>query len=218
VRRFIFADECGDFTFVRTPKASRYYIICTIALVDPDVGQQLLRLRRDLIWEGFKVPEFFHCSEDPQRIRDRVFATICKMEVLVGATIFEKAKAQPQTRGSNERFYKYCWHYHLRYCARKLGVTKTDEVMITAATIATKKSQAVFTSAVNDVVQQHIPGTEWKTFFCASAADPCLQIADYFAWAIQRKWERNDTRSYDLVQHLVRHEYESWRHGTVLYY
>jgi hypothetical protein len=27
-------------------------------------------------------------------------------------------------------------------------------------------------------------------------SDPCLQVADYCTWAIQRKWERGDERSH----------------------
>jgi len=50
------------------------------------------------------------------------------------------------------------------------------------------------------------------------AADPCLQIADYCAWAIQRKWERQDLRSYDLIRAKIRSEYDLWAKGTDYYY
>lgn len=217
MRRFVYADECGDFAFTRR-NASRYYVICTVSMVDPSVGDQLLRLKRDLIFEGLSVGDYFHCSEDSQAVRDRVFDLIRRMDLRIGATIFEKSKAQPQVRSTNDRFYKYGWHYHLQYSHRKLGIRKDDELLITAASIATKKSQAVFTSAVNDVVQQHLSGVRWKSHFCLASADPCLQIADYCAWAIQRKWERADDRSYQIVQHLICHEYDSWRSGQTHYY
>jgi hypothetical protein len=53
---------------------------------------------------------------------------------------------------------------------------------------------------------------------CAAAADPGIQVADYCAWAIQRKWERGDARSYDLIADKIDHEHEVWRGHTTTYY
>ena len=119
--------------------------------------------------------------------------------------------------GSVARFYKYGWHYHF-FGIRTSLANANDELLITAASIGTKKGQAVFTSAVNDVVQQHVKRVPWKTHFCPAMADPCLQIADYCTWAIQRKWEQGDSRSYNVIAHLVKHEYDSWKSGTKHYY
>jgi hypothetical protein len=91
-------------------------------------------------------------------------------------------------------------------------------VLITAASIGTKKGQGVFTDAVNDVVQQHLRRDQWAAHFCSSASDPCLQVADYCTWAIQRKWERDDERSYELIKDRISYEYDLWSHGTKHYY
>jgi hypothetical protein len=76
------------------------------------------------------------------------------------------------------------------------------------------KSSKLFANAVNDVIQQHLDRSQWATSFCPCAADPCLQVADYCTWAIQRKWERNDARSYNLIKDRISYEYELWERGT----
>jgi hypothetical protein len=60
-----------------------------------------------------------------------------------------------------------------------------------------------------------LPIGKLQTTFCPAAADPCVQIADYCAWAIQRKWERADERSYRLIAGKIDHEYDLWARGTV---
>jgi hypothetical protein len=45
-----------------------------------------------------------------------------------------------------------------------------------------------------------------------------LQIADSLTWAVYRKWDRNDTRSYDLIRKFVRSEFDIFRTGTAFYY
>lgn len=217
-RKYIYADEAGDFEFARKQNVSKYFIICTIVLENPEWGHQLLDLRRELIWRDQTMGDYFHCCEDKQPVRDAVFDLIRSAPIKIGATILEKSKAQAQVRENNARFYKYGWYFHLSGVAPKVAVPG-DELLFTTASLGTKKERAIFTAAVNDVVQQRAyRAAAYKTHFCPSMADPCLQIADYCTWAIQRKWERNDTRSYDIISNLVDHEYETWKYGTTHYY
>jgi hypothetical protein len=45
-------------------------------------------------------------------------------------------------------------------------------------------------------LKTHTPGgTSFRLLHHASRADVNLQVADYCAWALYRKWERGDERS-----------------------
>jgi len=217
-RAYIFSDEAGCFVFQKNGRASKYFIVCTVTMADCNIGTGLSELRRDMIWRKMPVKDdMFHCTEDKQIVRDEVFGYIQQCDFKIDATILEKSKAQPQVRRSQERFYQYAWYYHFKNQGKAI-LRGHDEAFITAAAIGTKKGQAVYTNAVNDVMQQTIRGVEWATSFPASKSEPCLQIADYCAWAIQRKWERGCTRSYDLIQDKMRREYDLFASGTKHYY
>jgi hypothetical protein len=56
-------------------------------------------------------------------------------------------------------------------------------------------------------------GVPYSVMFHSSKSDLNLQIADYLNWAVFRKWERNDQRSYDLVSKYVTSEYETFKRG-----
>ena len=61
------------------------------------------------------------------------------------------------------------------------------------------------------------PRQQWRTAFWPCQTDPCLQAADYCTWAIQRKWEKGDRRSYDLIKDKISYEYELWARGKIHY-
>lgn len=218
-RRYVFADEAGDFEFVRKPNVSKYFIVCVIRADSCDMGNELLNLRRQLLWSKLPVKDHFHCSHDKQIVRDEVFELIRSMDLRIYATIMEKSKAQPQVRRTQDRFYKTGWYFLLKFVAHRI-VQHDTELLLTTASIKTNKAQRVFTDAINDVVQQTIPRDQWLTTFCQASADPCLQIADYCTWAIQRKWESGgtDVRSYRFIEDKIDYEFDLWAHGDTHYY
>lgn len=218
MRKYLFADESGDFEFSLKSNVSRYYIICTVTCNACDIGNTLLELRRRRAWEKAPLGDYFHACEDKQVIRDAVFRLLADSDFQIDATIMEKRKAQRQVRENNATFYRYGWFYHFRNVARRIFDEPNTELLITTASVGTRKQQAAFASVVNDVVQQVAARNSWSTYFCPAAPDPCLQVADYCAWAIQKKWERRDVRSYDLIRAKIRREYDLWAHGKKTYY
>ncbi|MER8816303.1 DUF3800 domain-containing protein [Mesorhizobium sp. M0965] len=215
--RYLFADEAGCFTFTRQPNVSKYFIICTVTTKTLDVSTALNSLRHRLVWEGLSIGDFFHATVDAQAVRDRVFEEMLKHEFQVQAMICEKAKAQPQVRSSKARFYKYPWYYLFKHGIAP-HIVEDMRLLIIAASIGTKKERTTFTTALSDVMDQTVGGIPWAVDFRPSHCDPGLQVADYCAWAIQRKWERGDTRSFDLIKDRISYEFDLWKHGTTLHY
>ncbi len=215
-RTYIFSDEAGCFTFERKANVSRYFILCTVIMDDCDIAHELLRARRDLLWEDVELGDYFHATTEKQQVRDTIFGILTQHIFSIQATIMEKSKAQPQVRKSKERFYQYGWYYHFKHGVSR-RILRHDEAHITAASIGSKKEKISFLNGINDVMRQTVNG-RWKVDFRSSSADPCLQVADYCAWAIQRKWERGDRRSYDLIANKITYEYELWARGKDHFY
>jgi hypothetical protein len=133
------------------------------------------------------------------------------------ATILEKCKAQPQTRTSPAVFYQYAWWYHFKHVGPVL-LKDADKLFITTAALGSNKTRAAFKNAVNNAIQQIIPRQKWECSFLDSAKEPLLWAADYCAWAIQRKWERNDVQSHSLIHKKIKTEFDLWKYGTKVYY
>jgi hypothetical protein len=213
----MFADEAGNFDFRTTPGATQYFIIGSVTMADCAGGQQLMDLRRELAWQGVALESTFHATEDTQLVRDEVFRLLQPLDFRIDATILEKRKTQPHIQAKKEYFYKLAWHLHWKWVGPRILKPK-DELLVIAASIGTKKRQKAVRLGIADVVVQSAPVSQWEVAFWPSNSDPCLQIADYCTWAIQRKWEKGDTRSYDLIKDKIKTEYDIWQYGDTYYY
>src|SRR5262245_19523560 len=106
-RVHVYGDEAGNFDFSKNKGASKFFILTTVRLENHDISAELLDLRRDLAWSGVTLPGAFHATTDKQAVRNQVYDVLARHDFRIDATILEKAKAQPQTRPSDLRFYKY---------------------------------------------------------------------------------------------------------------
>lgn len=214
---FLFADEAGCLTFKRHQGASKYFVLCTLFTDDCRLSNELLDIRRSLAISGDPERDKLHATSDKQEVRDRTFAVLQKYQFRIDATILEKSKAQPQTRIDEPTFYQYAWYYHFKH----IGPAFThngDKLLITAAALGSKKTKAAFKQGVNNTLQQTTPRDQWEVAFMESSQDPLLWAADYCAWAIQRKWEKDDDRSYAMIKDKINTEFDLWSRGTIHHY
>lgn len=219
---YIFADEAGCFTFKRR-KAGRkdgpsdYFILTTVTASTWTISDDLLHIRRNLCLNGEPERDKLHATSDLQEVRNEVFAVLAKQPFRIDATILKKSKAQPQTRVTEDRFYKTAWYYHLKHVGPKIA-KHVDKMLITAAALGTRKTRAAFKEAVNETVQQTLPRAQWEVAFHESCKDPLLWVADYCSWAIQKRWEQNDDRSHALIRDKIKTEYDLFAPGLEEFY
>ena len=105
----------------------------------------------------------------------------------------------------------------MQYVAPRIA-KEDDELMVVGASISTNRRRATFASAVAKVVARTVKSASVRTAYWPANTDPCLQVADYCCWAIQRKWEREDSRSYVLIQDKIQSEFEPFKTGRIVYY
>ena len=215
--KFLFADEAGCFTFKKKQGASKYFMLCTLCTDNCALSHDLLHIRRELISAGEIERDKLHATSDAQQTRDRVFEVLQKHDFRIDATLLEKSKAQPQTRRDEHTFYQYAWYYHFKHVGRQI-IKSNEKLLITAAALGQKKTKASFKLAINNTIQQLTARENWEVSFMDSAKDPMLWAADYCAWAIQRRWESGDERSYKIIKPKVVSEYDLWATGQKHYY
>lgn len=216
MRRYVYADESGNFDFSNGPGASRYFILTTVVVADHAIEADLMDLRRQLAWEGEALASGFHATNDKQRVRDRVFAVLGQHDFRVDATILEKRKTDPSRR-AQVRFYGLAWYSHLTGLIPALAPT-SDELLVIAATIGTSDMRSDFNATVRHIENTHAGAVTMNGAMWPAATAPLLQVADYCAWAVQRKWERSDTRAYSLIENRIASEFDVFRESAITYY
>jgi hypothetical protein len=150
---------------------------------------------------------FFHAKDDPAEVRERLFKWIhqtdCSLEMVVGRKI--PALFARKHHGNDSEFYADLLSHLLKNklkLAQRLVLTiaergkSTRNQVLELATIkarerfAKKEDASAISSEVVFNVQN--PRTE-----------PLLCVPDYLAWAVQRVFERGDTRHYDFVRERI---------------
>lgn len=221
MRTYVYADESGNFDFSNGQSATQYFILASVAVHESDIEaieNDLRQLRQDLAWQGYSLPKGFHASNDKQRVRNQFFDILCRHNFRVDATILEKRKASPYIRTSDDRFYRFAWYAHLTGLAPSLS-SLSDELLVTAASIS-KKFQTAFCAEIKIAERKMPANIAIRCDVVDAAANPMLQVADYCAWALQRKWERqpSDTGSYTRISGNIATEFDLFGGSGIRYY
>lgn len=218
---YIFLDEGGNFDFSKT--GTKYFTLTCVSLYRPfTLHTDLDTYKYDLI-EHRIVPriemEFVHCADDNKHVRGRVFSMLAKAVPAdsVDSVIVEKSKTGPALQPV-EHFYPRMLGYLLPFAISKASRGVGEVVVITDKIPVSKKRKAI-EKAVKTTLKAKLPaGIPYRIMHHSSRAHYGLQIADYFNWAIQRKWEHDDQSTYSLVAPIIRSEFDIFRTGKRHYY
>lgn len=214
---YVFLDEGGDLNF--SPSGSKYFTFTTITTKRPfQLYPPLSELRFDWIEKGIDL-EYFHATEDRQVVRDSVFAEIQKQlgNFRIDSIIVEKRKTGPAL-WNVEKFYPMMMGYLVRFLHDWGGLSGITEVVVMTDTLPGNKRKAI-EKAVKTKLAAMLPASvHYRLLHISSKAAIYLQVADYCNWAIYRKWEAGDRRSYDLISSAVKSEFDIFRTGSTHFY
>lgn len=220
-----FLDEAGDTTFygkgkipiIGTEGVSNYFLLGMLTINEPlpHVRQKVIELQNTVANDPYlvSVPSikkkkglagyFLHAKDDVAEVRKMAFELIktidCHFEAVVGRKdygIYEK-----KHNGNQAEFYAELLSHLLKdnlneheklvlniaHRSRCTTHTNLEKGLAKAIAIATHKypescncCQMVFN------VQQH-------------TTEPIINLADYFLWALQRKFEKSESRYADFI-------------------
>lgn len=221
---FLYIDEAGNFDF--SPKGSKYLILTCAVMRRPfeHIGS-LAEIKYDCL-EGRlddkhgKNYHEFHAANDWQNLRNKVFAVISGIpELAVYSVIIRKNKANPTIRNP-ERIYSMAFKWLIEDVRRGEGIGNMDFAVVVSDSINFKGKNDVLKAALVHHLENEFKfnGIEYVLYQHASCSDFNLQVVDYCSWAVQRKWEKGDSRSYSLLSASIKRQSDIFRNGDTEYY
>lgn len=220
---YVFLDESGNYDF--SASGTKYFILTALSTTDPfAIGSPLLKLRYDLLPNyacGPKVEEqgYFHASEDTQAVRDQVFAALVGLTVplRIDAVVAQKNKTHPTLQKQPVDFYMKIGEAALRYVFNRATWSGYDHVVLVFSSLFDRKKRGILKQAFKSLIKQNAK-VPFALYFHDSKFDLCNQAVDYFGWAIYRKWESDDVRSYDIMKGFIKSEFPIFQKGVTEYY
>jgi len=213
-RIHIYSDESGDFGF--SPAGSAYFMVTTATMSECTIGDRLHALRLDLIQQGIDL-EFFHARDDQYTVRKLVYDLIAASDVRFDCTMLEKRKTYSYLACDHLRFYKTATYLHYKHLV-PLVANRSDDLMVVSSSLQISGKKAAVHEAIRDVILQTSQAKSFVTAFHQNRVDPCLQIADYVGWAIQRKMESGDDTWFSIIERNVESMFEPYKYGTKILY
>lgn len=214
----IHLDESGNFDF--SPTGSRYYVFAAAWTYTPHpLASKLTQLRFQLLKDGHNL-QAFHATEDKQEHRNNVIATmVSEQEWKYVAIVVEKAKVNPSIRQA-QQFYPEFASMALRFIFRGVIGQETSKVMVYTDLIPISNHRKAVEKTIKLACQKDLPhGVGFLIYHHDKKSNNWLQVVDYCSWAVFRKWERQDDRTYNRLRpRLAKTELDVMEKGNVFYY
>ncbi|GAB3551878.1 hypothetical protein J2S53_003908 [Actinopolyspora lacussalsi] len=210
---YMYADETGNLDYEQHQGASRYFGIATAVIRDHgEVLNEGLKLRTELHAKGMPLKNgAFHACDDSHPTRKEVFALIADQGWRFDTTMLDKTQAYESVRQAGDvRLYKMAWYLHFK-CIAPYVAAEGDRLFVIAATLGTKARKRAFQDSLHDVCQVQGPrGRDVHLCHWPAQSSWGLQVADYVAWAVQRRLEKNETRYWEMVADSFKTFFTPW--------
>ncbi|WP_449258272.1 DUF3800 domain-containing protein [Chlorobium limicola] len=243
-----FLDEAGDTTFFGKGKipvignegSSYCFILGMLKINEPldEVRKKVVDLQQTIAENSYfnGVPSiekkkaaygyFFHAKDDLPEVRKMAFDLIrnidCSFEAVVGRKIPELY--EKKHNGKEAEFYADMLSHLLK---NKLNAYERLVLNISHRSKCT--SHTNLQKGLMKAVHRANSISPEKANSCTvvfnvqqPTTEPLLNISDYFCWAIQRVFERGETRYYDYISEQVAmvqdiYDFEKWESGRNYY-
>jgi len=205
---YIFLDEAGNLDFSRN--GTKYFVLGGITKERPfNAYKEMAELKYDLVEHGMGL-EYFHAAEDNQATRNQVFDIIESnlADVTVDSLIAEKQLVAASWQ-AEEQFYPRMLGTLLREILKHYSLAEFAEVIVFTDSLPVSRKRTAVEKGVKMTLTAMLPtNVRYRVLHHASKSNPDLQIADYCTWAIYRKWNLQDLRSFQRIKPAVRSECE----------
>lgn len=216
---YMFIDEGGNFYF--SPNGTKYFTLSCLTEKRPFPSYDKLRnIKYDLIEDGINI-EYFHATNDKQFVRDMVLSVIKDNidNIKVDSMIVQKNKANPELY-PEEKFYSKVFGMLMKWVLReRVDLQEVRNLIIFTDYMPVNKKKKAMEKAVKLTLAGLVKeGLQYNIYHHQSKSNLNLQVVDYLNWSIFRKWERGNTRSYELIEQAVDGEWDVFRNGNTIYY
>jgi len=209
---FIYIDEAGDFDF--TSGGTEHFVMTCMVTKEPcSIAAGLLKVRYKTISDLKAITKrsekyySFHASNDLQYIRDEVFQILhrCRRNFQTFAVVLNKANLKSQHK-VDSHVYASAFTQLIDIAFRHSSLVATSKaVVVVTDSIPVQKRKDTVRAQLKQCLKRWAAGHKksYQLFHHQSANELNLQAVDYLSWALFRKWERGDMRSFDIVSESV---------------
>ncbi|SRR6266404_572921 len=204
-------------------ESSRYFLLGKLEIGNPAaLADSLTELRIRLLADTFfnsapsmsleegKTAVIFHAKDDLPEIRDRVFHLLMEHDLRFSAVVRDKLQLIEQVQARNQAEPRYRYNENEIYDELVSELFKTafhqaDHFDLVFASRGKRNRTAALRAALSkaeQIYEQNFGAKATHTVNVVSSNPKqhvCLQAVDYFLWALQRFYEKDEERFWRFV-------------------
>lgn len=205
--KYVFIDESGDLS----KHGSRYFITTAVATEDPDKVRKIMkRFRERRLKKSLKERSEIKANNSTPEIRKYILEQLmrCECEIYVIAT--EKSKILSKFDSAQDKFYHFL-------CKLLLGIATKDNSK-TVVIIDLKDTNRIIKINFKNYIEWSFKSKGKSVDFnqVVSHSDNGLQIADFVAWAVHRKFNSGEEDYFNIIKSRIKNidKMEMWKNST----
>lgn len=189
---YVFLDESGNFDF--GPRGTCHFVLSAMYTTTPGLTAAAMQELKYARLAAREQELEFHATENRQATRDAVVTTINGIrDHFKVHTIWADKHFAHSTKQDPVEMMALVGTAMGRWICKAAG-TGHDQVVLVFDSVLTGRKQDAFKAAVKPALKQL--GIPFHLCFHPVKSDLNGQIADYFSWAMFRRLENRDNRSY----------------------
>ncbi len=202
---YLFIDESGDLGKL----GSKYFSIVALATNDSKkVSRIIKKVRERILNKKLKQIYEIKANNSNERIRKYVLQHLANCNCSISSVVIPKSKIKPDLFDAKNRLYNYLCgllfsHINLNVSYLEIVIDKKD---------SNKLLREDFNMYIEEKIKDKV-----KIKFSIKHLDSCssneLQVVDFVAWAINRKFSHNDAEYYNIIEKLIsnKEKQEIWK-------
>ncbi len=195
---YIYLDESGDLGFDEY-QSSKYIVISLLTVKDKKkIERRMRKIKRSALRKKYRKHAEF--KKERQEVARPILRHLIKEEFELYTVIVNKSKVKQSLRESKEILYNYIVSIILLSCPFEFG----EQVELI---IDKRSSKRLILQNFEGYLQDKIKALNKNISLTITHAEshsfPGIQAVDFMAWAILRKYEREDFEFYNLLKEKI---------------
>ena len=197
VKQYAFIDESGDLG----PRGSTHFVVAAAIVYDPHrLSRIIKKVRKNRMRKSLKALGELKANNTDDIFKQRIYELIARSDTEIYATVIDKRKVRSDLYRAKEKLYNYLCGLLIKLIAKS-----REEIEIVLDQKSTNKATMEdIRSYIWREVRQRWPNCRVSIHLRDSQFSPPLQVTDFIAWAVYRKFSRQDSRWYDRIKARVK--------------
>lgn len=205
MNQYVFLDESGDLGFNPSKKSSKYFVVSILFVEDKKPLEKITKKVHGMLRKKVKRLSggILHCYKEKPTTRRRLLKYVAKENCKIMSIRLNKSKVYTKLKNEKHVLYNYVVNILLdRIMTRNYLGIKRPIILIASKRETNKFLNENFKAYLLSQIKMNHKGqlsVEIKT----PSEEKSLQVVDFIAWSIFRKYEKEDTSYFEIIKSKV---------------